>query len=396
MTAEVFLSVVMICGIYVVCQLISKVTRYKVPELVIFMVALIILGGQLHILPVDLFDKAGFAPMVYSFGLPFVLAGFGTTMSVSSIKGEGKTVVTALIAVACILGLGLAAGFVFMDPRTAIYGAVEVAGGGQAGLIFLTHLQELGDGHEKMIALMLCLMNMQILFGYPLSVISMRKSMRIRIEKGNIPKLAANSNAEDNKAKTLIRIPEEIKNSFYYVFLMLGIICFLSAKLYDLTTLSAYLWYILLGFLFAELGLLEHNCLAKAGLAPLMFGIMFVVVCSAFLELNLGEVGAVALNFVVLIAFGIIGCIISGFIVSKLFKVDLYEGFSISIGCMVGYPPSQKVADEALAAVRAEAEISDEDAAALKAYYEPKIIISGVVTISLVTGLLAGIIVSFL
>lgn len=46
MTAEVFLSVVIICGIYVVCQLISKVTRYKVPELVIFMVALIILGGD--------------------------------------------------------------------------------------------------------------------------------------------------------------------------------------------------------------------------------------------------------------------------------------------------------------------------------------------------------------
>lgn len=395
MTAEVFLSVVIICGIYVVCQFISKVTRYKVPELVIFMVALIILGGQLHILPVDLFDTAGFAPMVYSFGLPFVLAGFGTTMSVASIKGEGRTVVTALLAVICIGVLGLGAGLLFMDPRTAIYGAVEVAGGGQAGLIFLTHLQELG-GNEKLIALMLCLMNMQILFGYPLSVISMRKSMKIRIEKGNIPKLTAGGSQDSAEAKTLIKIPEEIKNSFYYVFLMLGIICFLSAKLYDLTTLSAYLWYILLGFLFAELGLLEHNCLAKAGLAPLMFGIMFVVVCSAFLELNLADVGAVALNFVVLIAFGIIGCIISGFITSKIFKVDIYEGFSISIGCMVGYPPSQKVASEALQAVRAECAISDEDADALQAYYEPKIIISGVVTISLVTGLLAGVIVSFL
>lgn len=395
MTAEVFMSVAIICGIYVVCELIGKLTHYKVPTLVIFMVALIILGGQLGILPTDLFETAGFSPMIYSFGLPFVLAGFGTTMSVSSIKGEGRTVVIALLAILCIGGLGLLAGLLFMDPRTAIYGAVEVAGGGQAGLIFLTHLQEI-EGSEKMIALMLCLMNMQILFGYPLSVISMRKSMKLRIEKGNIPMLAVSGDQEPKEDKQLLRIPKDLKNNFYYVFFMLGIICFLSAKLYDVTTLSAYLWYILLGFLFAELGLLEHNCLAKAGLAPLMFGIMFVVVCSAFLELNLGDVGAVALNFVILIAFGIIGCLISGFIVSKIFKVDIYEGFCISIGCMVGYPPSQKVTEEALQGVRAECEISDETAARLKAYYEPKIIISGVITISLVTGLLAGLIVSFL
>lgn len=346
-------------------------------------------------MPTDLFETAGFSPMIYSFGLPFVLAGFGTTMSVSSIKGEGRTVVIALLAILCIGGLGLLAGLLFMDPRTAIYGAVEVAGGGQAGLIFLTHLQEI-EGSEKMIALMLCLMNMQILFGYPLSVISMRKSMKLRIEKGNIPMLAVSGDQEPKEDKQLLRIPKDLKNNFYYVFFMLGIICFLSAKLYDVTTLSAYLWYILLGFLFAELGLLEHNCLAKAGLAPLMFGIMFVVVCSAFLELNLGDVGAVALNFVILIAFGIIGCLISGFIVSKIFKVDVYEGFCVSIGCMVGYPPSQKVTEEALQGVRAECEISDETAARLKAYYEPKIIISGVITISLVTGLLAGLIVSFL
>ncbi|MGN0659062.1 MAG: hypothetical protein ACI4LA_05595 [Emergencia sp.] len=395
MTAEVFLSVVIICGIYVVCELVGKLLHYKIPVLVLFMAVLIIFGGQLHLLPEDMFTTSGFAPMIYSFGLPFVLAGFGTTMSVSSLKSEGKTVATALIAVGTILVLGLIAGFLFMDKQTAIYGAVEVAGGGQAGLIFLTHLQETG-GSEKLIALMLCLMNMQSLFGFPLSIVSMRKSMRLRIQRNDIPKLAAVSAAEGTEKKTLFRIPAELKNNFYYVFLMLGIICFLSAKLYALTTLSAYLWYILLGFLFAELGLLEHNCLAKSGMQNMLFSIMFVVVCSAFLTLNLGDVGAVAMNFTVLIAFGIIGCVISGFIVSKIFKVDFFEGFSISIGCMVGYPISQKVTEEALNAVRADCEISDETAQCLHSYYEPKIIISGIVSISLITGLLAGLIVSFL
>ena len=395
MTAEVFLAIIIICGIYVACEIVGKLIHYKVSPLVIFMFALVIFGGQLGILPNDLFVTAGFDGMVYSFGLPFVLAGFGTTMSVSSMKGEGRTVVTAIFAVICIMVLGLIAGLFFMDPRTAIYGAVEVAGSGQAGLIFLTHLKEI-EGSEKLTALILCLMNMQILVGYPCSVIFMKKSMKMRIKNHTIPTLAAAEQGKEEQKKTLIKIPADIKNSFYYVFLMLGVICFLSAKLYELTTLSAYLWYIVLGFLFAELGILEHDCLGKAGLAPLMFGILYIVTCDAFLSLNIGDVGGVVVQFVILILMGVIACIMSGFIASKLFKIDICEGFATSIGCMVGYPASQKVAAEALQGVRADCEISEEDAQNLLRYYEPKVVISGIVTISLISGLLAGIVVSFL
>lgn len=74
--------------------------------------------------------------------LPFVLASFGTSMSISGLKSEGKAVLTAVLAVACIVGVGVIAGFTFMDLRTAIYGPIEVAGGGQAGLVFLTALRE--------------------------------------------------------------------------------------------------------------------------------------------------------------------------------------------------------------------------------------------------------------
>lgn len=80
--------------------------------------------------------------MTYTFALPFVLASFGTSMSVSGLKSEDKAVLTAVLAVACIVGLGVIAGFTFMDLRTAIYGPIEVAVGGQAGLVFLTAPRE--------------------------------------------------------------------------------------------------------------------------------------------------------------------------------------------------------------------------------------------------------------
>ncbi len=101
-----------------------------------------IFGGELEIIPSDIIDLTGFTDMTYTFALPFVLASFGTSMSISGLKSEGKAVLTAVLAVACIVGLGVIEGFTFMDLRTAIYGPIEVAGGGQAGLMFLTALRE--------------------------------------------------------------------------------------------------------------------------------------------------------------------------------------------------------------------------------------------------------------
>lgn len=393
MTTEVFLAIVIVCGIFAACEVFGKLTRYAIPTLVLVMFVFIIFGGELKILPEDLLQTTGFYNMTYTFVLPFVLASFGTSMSISGLKSESRTVITSLIAVACIVLLGVVAGLTFMDLRTAIYGSIEVAGGGQAGLIFLTALQA-QEGTETMVALMLCLMSMQLIFGYPLCSFAMRKSIKLRLKENRIPALQQTVAAAEKKP--LIPVPAWLKGNFYYIFAMLGVICFLSQKLYELTTLSAYLWYILLGFLFAELGILEHNCLMKAGHGPVLLSIMYATILASFLTLKLSSIGGVALNFAVLIFFGIAGCAIAALIVSKLFKVDFFEAYAISIGCMVGYPPSQKITEEALQAIRASQEISDETAECLKSYYEPKIIISGVVSISLVTGILAGIVVSFL
>ncbi len=389
-----FLAIVIVCGIFTACEIFGKLTRYVVPTLVLVMFVFVIFGGELEIIPSDIIDLTGFTDMTYTFALPFVLASFGTSMSISGLKSEGKAVLTAVLAVACIVGLGVIAGFTFMDLRTAIYGSIEVAGGGQAGLVFLTALRE-KSGTEGMIALMICLMEMQLLVGYPLCSIAMRKSIKKRLAEGRIPEPALKADGAAEK-KPSIPVPDWLRSNFYYIFFMLGLICFLSQQLYQLTTLSAYLWYILLGFLFAELGLLEHNCLMKNGFGATLMNIMYIAIFVDCLGLKLSSISTVALDFVLLMLFGVVGCGISAFIVSKLFKVDFHEGYAVSISCLVGYPPTQKITEETLQAMRANSDMDQETSDRFQAYYEPKVVISGIVSISLITGILAGIVVSFL
>ena len=45
MTAECFQAIIVICGIFTVCELIGKKINYKIPTLVLVMIVFIIFGG---------------------------------------------------------------------------------------------------------------------------------------------------------------------------------------------------------------------------------------------------------------------------------------------------------------------------------------------------------------
>ncbi len=127
-----------------------------------------------------------------------------------------------------------------------------------------------------------------------------------------------------------------------------------------------------------------------------LLDIVYLSLMADFVTMKLGDVGVIAVEFFVVMLAGLLGCILTGLLMSKVYKLDFYEVLALSIACMVGYPVTLNISAEALAAVRQESEMSDETAERLKAYYEPKVVISGVVSISLVTGILAGVIISFL
>lgn len=393
MSIATYLSIVILCGIFVVSEFLSKKTKYVIPAYLFAMLTVIIFGGQFGLITMDLFTDTGFYEMVYSFGLPFVLISFGASISFDKLKGEWKTVVIAVASVVLILVVGFASTIFIDDLRVAMYGSLVVAGGGPAGLVLLTKAQELGD--DYLVQLILILMSIQLLLGYPVCSVSMRKGMKIRMSAGTLPSATPKEDAKNEAKKKVFTIPDTMQ-TFYFIFFMMGLCALISYKIYEITTISQHAWYILLGFAFSELGLLDKQCLTKSGGSGLLYGAMYAVIVSGFVTMNLLDLVSIIPVVILMLALGVVGCVIATLLLTKGLKLNIYETFAIAMGCMVGYPPSAKITGECVDYLNAQAPLDDETKADLLAYYEPKIIISGIVSISILTGFIAGFMISFI
>lgn len=395
MNIEACSSILIICIIFVVCEFASRKMRYKIPSYLLVLLAVIILGGQFGIITEQHFINTGFPELVSNYGLPFALVGFGTSITCKDFKKEWQTCLIAVGAVICIVLCGAIAGATVMDMQTALYGAIEIAGGGQAGLIFLAKLREAGE--TELVVLITILMSGQLMVGYPLCGIALKRAMQIRLRNRSLPEdlLEKEENQAKKKHGIHIYTPEYLKENFYYVFAMLSVCCIAGYYAGKLTGVSVYVWYIIFGFMLSRLGVLEPESLEKIGVKGFIYGTMYAAILVNLTSVKITSLLELLPEIFFFLALGVIGCVICGGIFAKFLKLPFAETFAVATACMVGYPPSMKIVHETIARIDEECHLDQSTRDGLTAYYEPKIVISGIISISVLTGILAGAVVSF-
>lgn len=394
---NIFLAILMICAVFIVGEILSKMVSYKVTGYVFAMIILIIVGGQFGLITSETFNNTLFVDIAYGFGIPFAITCFGGSIPFKSFKGEWKTCVIAVLGVICIVGLGTIAGFTILDKVTAIYGSVEVAGGTQAGLIFLAQLKETGE--QKIAAIIAILMTGQVLVGYPACSYALKKAMIKRLGDEDFNNLTVSGNGElllADHSKKFIKVPEFLANNLYYVFAVLALCCIGGYYIGEVTGISMFVWDLLIGFIAAQLGLIDGDSLNRVGAGGFIDETMFVVILMDLVTINFKDFAGILPTLIILLVFGVIGCAIAGVILSKLMKMPFVDVFAIGLACMNGYPLTVKIVDECADIVGKEKNLSEEKQAQLLNFYKPKVVISGIVSVSVVTGILAGVLVSFI
>ena len=392
-----YVAILMICAVFIVGEILSKLVSYKVTGYVFAMIILIIVGGQFGLITTETFNNTLFVNVAYGFGVPFAITCFGGSIPFKSFKGEWKTCVIAIAAVVFIVALGAIAGFTVLDKVTALYGSVEVAGGTQAGLIFLAQLKETGE--QKIAAIIAILMTGQVLVGYPACGYALKKAMVKRLGDESFNNFSVAGTGElllvDN-SKKLIKVPEFLANNFYYVFAVLALCCIGGYYIGEITGISMFVWDLLIGFIAAQLGLIDGDSLNKVGSGGFIDATMFAIILMDLVTINLKDFAGILPTLIALLAFGVIGCAVAGVVLAKPMKMPFVDIFAIGLACLNGYPLTVKIVDECAEIVGQENSLSEETRDYLLSFYKPKVVISGIVSVSVVTGVLAGVLVSFI
>lgn len=325
------------------------------------------------------------------------LVHLGTTMKVKEFIKEWKTVVIVTCSTAAMAFGVYFIGQLLMDRYYALVGGPCLAGGMIAYLIMNSVGETLNRADVSAFALLV--LSFQGFIGIPIASSLGTKEGRDVLErwkKGEyVPEITAPADADKQGGlaglRKFLTVPEKY-NSPNVIIFKVAIVAFVAFELAQVTPVHMLIWSLIFGVIFHEIGFLDDAALQKAN------GFAFVVagaLTSVFAGLAnttpgqlLGMAGQVLIVMV-------IGLLVGGLVAIVLGKV-LHFSFRMSICMMVtalfGFPGTYLISQEISKAVG----VTEEEIKIVEGYMMPKLVIGGIVSVSVVSGLCAGVMCTWL
>lgn len=374
-------------------DIVSKLTKGKFPSALVISLCFIV--GYWTILPKDLISTSGVTSAVYNICAYFCIANMATSIPVGEMKRQWKTIIVAFMSVLGICVLGLTVG-VLLFGKALVYSTVSGFAGGSGALMVIQEVAANIGGENQIVVMALIAGSVQILVGYPLTGVVLRREARRLEGLYDEGKLSMVEAVEEKQRGWKPFVWFQQFNSNAVLLFKLGIITLLSYYLNKLCNgaVSGLIFALLLGFFGSLCGFLEPNILAKAKadgfcftfMLAYLFSLMSAVTPSVFVVYFLQILG---ICIIVTIGMGAAawGC-------SKVFKgeftFDMCMG--ISLNCYQGFPVNVALTREAIETV-----VADEDKrAVISSHMMPKMLVGGFTSVTFVSVALANIIAPFL
>lgn len=383
-----FFALFIIFLVFAIGNVISAKTRGVVSMLMVAMV-LFFVGFRTGLLPETVFQDSGLSAMA-SFATVFLLVHIGTTAKLRNFLCEWRTVLLAFVCT-LIISLGVAGiGSILFDRQYALAGAPIVAGGIAACLVMQEAVTAIGKPEIAVFASMIIVV--QAIVGIPLaSVFAKRAALNARGRYRNGSRELTQVDSEKPVKKLIPPFPKEY-SSDWMILAKLALVSTAASYIGKVTGVSALVWGLLLGIVLTELGFLEEGGLIKAGGFSWMMAATLTVVFGGLPSLNAETLKGLALPLVLSMVIGVICCCIASVIMGKILKFDISLSIAMGLSALYGFPSSYLIAEE----VSKAAGETDDERSYLMNYISPKLIIAGFVQMSIVSGIVAGVLVPLL
>ncbi len=360
--------------------------------------SVILLVGFWTKLPVTLFEDAGLLK-IGGLLMPFLIVNMGTLLSVEDLKREWKTVVIALGAV---VGIGVSLvllGSPLVGREYAIAAAPPISGGVVAAIIMGERAAALGM--ESMFLFVTLLVVMQKFFGMPIASALLKKEARrvlgempsseaVRLETVNL-QTHSEAVVETRKKRLPLEFPENLQTS-YILMAKMGVVVFLAFKVEAITKLNVYVASLFLGVIFKELGFLEDGIMTKANSFGLGMISLMAVVFNSTSTATPQVLKQLIAPILICLSVAVVGIVIFSAVIGKFLNYSKEMSISIGLSALFGFPATFVLSSEVSNAVGN----SQEEKDYILSQIMPKMLVSGFVTVTIASVLLASVMVNML
>lgn len=381
--------------VYTVGDIIAAATKSIVPSL--FVCSAIFLASFWLGMPETLFVDS----LLYDIGAVFItslLVHMGSMLNIRQLAAQWKTVLISVGGIVGIVILLFVIGSPIVGKETAIVAAPPISGGLIAGLQMADSAEAIGRLDLKLMATLLVVL--QGFIGYPLASFCLRK------EANNILKLKTEGyvfdkeeKVDQKEVKTLFQLSDKYRSPNYYIaktILVAFIATAISNLLKNVDTgifilnalirIDKNVLALILGIVFAEIGFLERDPLNKGNAFGFLMGALMAVIYGGLAGASPQDVIEILVPIVICLVIATIGIGIMSIIVGKFVNIGPWMSFAIGLAALFGFPGTYVVSQEVAKGVAH----NEEEKELILSQILPKMLVSGFVTVSIGSVILAG------
>lgn len=398
------LAVFIILLIFGLGDMVATKTR-AIVSMLFFSSVLFLAGFWTKVLPNTMFDDSTLL-LVSGVLVSMLLVHMGTTIKLRDFADQWKTVLIAGIAcIAISLGIYFIGGLIVADKNYVVVGAPILSG----GVVATITMQTAVEGHSVELGVFAALvMVVQGFVGYPVCSLCLKseaKRVRGLVESGQELKGVTAKIVTDAapKKRLIPYIPDKYNGPnimmakvAFFAFLATitanAINGWIASTFETAFSISALIFALIYGIIAKELGFIEENPMKRAGADGFMLVVVTLSIFTNLAQSTPDMVVGMLWPLLVVVVTGSVTFLIISTLVGKIFGVSWQMSCAIGSTCLFGFPGTYIVTNEVVNATAA----NDEEKQLMLDHMMPKMLIAGMVSVSITSVLIAGYMVNLL
>lgn len=381
------LSAAVIFVVFAAGDMISAKTKAIVSMLLVASVVFLA-GFWTNIFPSTLFADSTLLSMA-GLLVTMLLVHLGTTIKLRDFGAQWRTVIISALACVAISVAVYFLGQLIVDRGFALVGA-PILSGGVVATLQMTEMANNASRPELAVfaTLVMCA---QGFVGYPVASLCLKseaKRLKRDIDAGSVTLTPVNAAQTAARKKLIPALPAKYNtpNTIIAKVILVALLStWVSSLFHD--AVNKLVWCLIFGVLLKELGFLDEDALGKANATGIVMPIITLSIFTNLASATPEMVGSMVVPLLVCVVIGTIAFSLASILVGKLFGYSWQMSMAIGSSCLFGFPGTVIISNE----VSESTGTTEEEKAYISAQIMPKMLVAGMVTVSITSVLVAGI-----